>query len=209
MTLVAEKQKSKLSPKYDLVFETLNGKPFYRKGYRDVLKGRKTIEDIMPCSSLQWVVVEYLLKTIFRFIDDNQYWVATNEAGLHLEKNDNTGNDIAIYSQEVLPPEKISVHYADVPPKIIIEVEIKVELEDMSVAEYLEMRINHLLDFGVEKVIWVLTKSQKIVVGRQGHPIEAFGWGEDIEIMDGHTFNVKKYLKAKRIPFIEREEKEN
>ncbi len=205
MILVAEKKETKIPPRYDLIFEVLNGKSFYRKGYRDVLRGTKTIEEIMPCSSLQWIVVDYLLGFIYSFIDRSKYWIATNEAGLHLEKNDNTGNDIAIYSKKVLTPDKISVHYADVPPKIIIEVDIKVDLEKMTVADYIEMRTGKFLDFGVEKVIWILTKSQIIVVGRQGEELKITRWNEDIEIMDGHTFNVRQYLKSEGIPFTEKE----
>ena len=205
MVLVPEKFKQKTPPRYNLVYEVLDGKTFYRKSYQDVLNKTKTIEDIMPCSKLQFYVIDYLLGLIYSFVNRREYAIATNEAGLHLKKRGNTGNDIAIYSKKVLTPDQIDEHYADVPPKIIIEVDIKVDLEKMTVAEYLQLRTKVLLDFGVEKVIWVLTKSQKIVVGKQGKALEIVGWGEDVEIMDGHYFNVLKYLKEEGIPFIERE----
>ncbi|GAB3640652.1 hypothetical protein [Spirosoma arcticum] len=43
-----------------LIYEIMDGKPIYRKGYRDVLSGEKTIQDIMGSSSLQAIIVYYL-----------------------------------------------------------------------------------------------------------------------------------------------------
>ncbi len=53
MEAVAAKPKAKKEAKTlpkELVYETLAGRVFYRKGYRDVLNKTKTIEEIMGSS---------------------------------------------------------------------------------------------------------------------------------------------------------------
>ena len=40
-----------------LIREVMDGQPLYYRGYRDVLRKLKTIEDIMPCSTLQATIV--------------------------------------------------------------------------------------------------------------------------------------------------------
>ncbi len=89
--------------------------PIYRKGYRDVVSGKKTIQDIMGLSSLQAIIVYYLTGFISRFIDEDTYNVLINEAGLHLDHRTNLANDIAIFEQSVFPGSRISKKYADVP----------------------------------------------------------------------------------------------
>ena len=82
-----------------LVYEVWNGKPIYYKGYRDVLAGRKTPQEIMSCSDLQAILVYILNGFLFTNLNRKQYIVGTNESGLHLAVNDNLGNDIAIFDK--------------------------------------------------------------------------------------------------------------
>lgn len=42
-----------------LVYEVLDGRPLYYRGYEDVLSGKKSPEEIMGSSSLQWVLASY------------------------------------------------------------------------------------------------------------------------------------------------------
>jgi len=55
-----------------------------------------------------------------------------------------------------------------------------------------------LFEFGVQKIIWVLTDPQ---VGLIATPerIETVDWDKDVEIMDGHSFNIGAYLVKKGI----------
>lgn len=46
-------------PSY-LIYETLNGRPLYRKGYKEVLAKRKTPGEIMGCSDIQAIIVSAL-----------------------------------------------------------------------------------------------------------------------------------------------------
>ena len=50
MSLTLNKNKTLLK---DLIYEEVNGKPIYYKNYKLVIKGKKTIEEVMASSSLQ------------------------------------------------------------------------------------------------------------------------------------------------------------
>ncbi len=193
---VAPKPKRKI-PDY-LIYEIMDGKPIYYKGYRDVLSGKKTVGEIMGASSLQSILVFYLTGVISRFIDEEKYHVLVNESGIHLDRRNNLSNDIAIFDQAVLPGSKISKKYANVPPKLAIEVDVDADVEDLTETGYIYKKTYKLLDFGVETVIWVLTEAQAVMVATKDR-IETFDWNRDIPLMDGQTFNVGAYLAKKGI----------
>lgn len=121
-----------------------------------------------------------------------------SEAGLHIDHRNNLANDIAIYDQKVLTPEKISTKYADVPPKIVIEVDIETDVFDMGESEYIYKKTRKMLDFGIEKVFWVLSSAQVVIVATP-EKIETFHWHKSIELIDNQFFNIGAYLDKKGI----------
>ncbi|GAB3641155.1 hypothetical protein GCM10027423_17910 [Spirosoma arcticum] len=56
-----------------LIYEVLDGRPLYYQGYRDVLAGHKTTEEIRGSSTLQWVLVSYFMKIMYRSLDESRY----------------------------------------------------------------------------------------------------------------------------------------
>lgn len=184
-----------------LIYEIMDGTPIYRKGYRDVLSGKKTIEEIMGASTLQSVIVAYLVIQIGKFIDDDAYFLLTGESGVHIDHRNNLANDIAIYDQTVLTPAKISKKYADVPPQIALEIDVEADTSEMTENGYIYKKTRKLFEFGVQKIIWVLTDAQVVIVATPER-IETVGWNTDVEIMDGHSFNIGAYLVKKGISII-------
>ena len=91
-----------------LIYEIMDGRPIYYKGYREVLAGRKTTEEIMGSSTLQWVLASYFMQIMFRTLDVKKYWFASNEAGVHLDHRNNLSHDVAIYDRTVLTVNKIN-----------------------------------------------------------------------------------------------------
>ncbi|MEY4902856.1 MAG: hypothetical protein RLZZ292_671 [Bacteroidota bacterium] len=186
------------TPDY-LIAEVLDGKPLHYKGYKDVLKGKKTLEEIMGSSSLQAAIIDCLLQIIYKFIDVKKYRVHTNEAGLHLKLNDNLSGDILIYDKAVLTADKINTHYANVPPKIDIEIDVNIDLSDMNEMDYILAKTKKLLAFDVEKVIWILSNSQKVFVATPNVPWLIYDWNADIEIMDNNFFNIAAFIEEEGI----------
>jgi hypothetical protein len=183
----------------ELVYETIAGRVFYRKGYREVLNKTKTIEEIMGSSGLQSIIVSYLMKTLFK-LDDEKYWILSNEIGLHIDHRNNPASDIGIFDVNVLTPDLVDIHYVSVPAKVFIEVDIRADVDDIGETGYINLKTQELFSFGAEKVIWVLSNIQKVIVAEKGEQTWPWtDWNEDIEVQDGIAFNVGQYLAKKGI----------
>lgn len=177
----------------------MDGKPIYYRGYQSVINKTKTLEDIMGCSSLQAELVSYLLSVIYQFIDRKQYRVYTNEIGSYIDRNNNLSNDIAIFDKAVLTADKVNRKYPDVPPKIAIEIDTEADVSELTGFGYIYKKSKKLLDFGVERLIWIMINTKTVTVmepGPDGAPRDwqVREWDTDIELMDGHTFNIGQYL---------------
>ncbi|WP_138479998.1 Uma2 family endonuclease [Dyadobacter bucti] len=184
-----------------LIHEIIDGKPYYLKGYREVLAKTKKIEDIMGSSSLQAFLITYLTIWIGKQLDEDKYFILTNEAGLHLDKGNNLAGDLLIFDNKKLTIDKIDRNYANVPPKIAVEIDINVALEGYEEHSYMVLKIKKLLDFGVEKVIWFSTASKKVMIATADEEWQTQNWDKDVEILDGIVCNVGTYLKEKGSEF--------
>lgn len=184
-----------------LIYEVMDGKPIYYKGYKDVLTETKTFAEIMGSSTLQSFIIAYLQRLLYKFLDDETYTILSSETGIHLNKYNNLAGDILIFENSVLPIEAIDEHYAIVPPKVAIEVDINIEAPDLEVDSYIFNKTQKLLNFGVEKVIWITTKSKKVTVATRNEDWQVKDWNKDIEVFDGIIFNVGEYLRKKGSSF--------
>lgn len=183
-------------PEY-LVWEILDGKPLYRRGYKDVLRKTKKTEDIMGASGYQSSIIAYIVKLLNRKLDDN-FEIYSSEAGLHLHKNSNFSMDIAVY--ENLPANAITKKYIAIPPKIVIEVDIDIDPDSMHELEYVEAKTQKMLDFGVQKVIWILTYVRKVIIATPNNPTWLMvDWSENIEILNDISFNIQDFLTQRGI----------
>lgn len=181
----------------NLIWEVLDGQPLYRRGYKAVMNKQKTIEEIMGTSSYQSLITTHIILRIFEKLDLKKYDILTSEPGVHLNHKDNISNDIAIYNR--LSSDQISKKYTDFPARIVIEIDIDIDPESMRDLEYLTKKTQKMLDFGVEKVIWILSNIRKVMVATPGNPWQTMDWSNDVEILDGISFNVQKFLTERGI----------
>ena len=192
---IATKRNPKI-PK-TLIYEVLNGRPLYYKGYKEVVKKKVNIESIMGSSSLQAAIVSLLNTFLSNALPE--YFSFTNEPGIHLELRENLSNDIALYLEDDI--EVLNDKYFSIPPRISIEVDTKIELENYgSEEEYIFEKTARLLEFGVEKVIWILTKTRRIVVAtKSNRNWVVTDWLQEIEITPNCRFVLNDLLKTKKI----------
>ena len=200
MLVIEKKRKPKIQkiPPH-LIYEEMNGKPLYYKGYRAVLSGKKNLSEIMGCSSLQSVLVYVLGLFIGNNINRKKYQVASNEAGLHLSLNENLASDIAIFEKDKIV---LDDKYFTVAPKVVIEVDIKIDLAETewnNEIEYLLDKSQKLLDFGVERIIWITTKAKKIFVITPSDKWYVVNYQEDIQVLDDCVLNITKLLEEEGI----------
>jgi Uma2 family endonuclease len=199
--LVIEKKRKPKTQKIPphLIYEEMNGKPLYYKGYKAVLSGKKNLSEIMGCSSLQSVLVYVLGLFIGNNLDRKKYQVASNEAGLHLGLNENLASDIAIFEKDKIV---LDDKFFTVPPKVVIEVDIKIDLAETewnNEIEYLLDKSQKLLDFGVERIIWITTKAQKVFVITPEPKWYVVNYQEDIPVLDDCVLNIAKLLEEEGI----------
>ncbi len=199
--LVVEKSKKirpKKIPSY-LIYEEMNGVQLPYKGYLDVIKGKKKSEEIMGSSSLQSILVYAIGLFIGNHINRKKYFIASNEAGLHLGNGDNLANDIAIYEKENTI---LNDKYFTNAPKIVVEVDIKIDLNETTWTnewDYVIEKSNKMLQFGVDKVIWITTKSKKIFVSSKTERWYMVDFNEDIPLLDDCVLNLAKLLQEEDI----------
>ncbi len=185
-----------------LIYEIIDGKPIYYKGYEEVINGTKTFEEIIGINSLRGVILENILRKLFSGCDERRYRFLTNGLVIHLDNRNNFSADIAIFDAEKLPVKAADKHYASIPPKIQIEVDIDAHLDDFGTPDgYIYTKTDKLLQFGVEKVIWLMSDGKKVLVATKDNDWQVINWNKEIEIIDGISFNIGKYLSDEGSPF--------
>lgn len=177
-----------------LVKETIDGRPFYYPNFRKVLVGEQTLDDVMGSSTLQSFIVSFLFRFVYRNLDEKQYFFLGSEIGLHIDKRSNLAGDLAIFERSTLPVQKINVHYADVPPKVVVEVDTNIDYSEEGAFDYVHLKTQKLLDFGVQRVIWIFTASHKVMVALPHQDWLTKDWNQDIELIDAKFLNIGKYL---------------
>jgi hypothetical protein len=83
-----------------LIYEVVKGKPIYYKGYKEVLNGTKTFEEITTESILQSSLKAFITALIFFDLRNKGYYVTVGEMGINLSRQDKRGADISIFSKE-------------------------------------------------------------------------------------------------------------
>ncbi|WP_223860363.1 Uma2 family endonuclease [Spirosoma validum] len=110
-----------------LVYEMWDGKPVYYAGYEDVLKGTKTVEQLMSSSILQSRLAVRLSAYLLSVLDLNIYDVLGNEIGVQFKKGDWRACDVAVFELKTLEGQD-ETKYAWVPPRVAIEIDTKANL---------------------------------------------------------------------------------
>lgn len=193
LTVQKKAHSKKNIPDY-LIKEEFDGVPLYYKGYKEVLAGTKTLEEIMAAGGLHSILVTYLTLLLGKQLNHKLFRVLVGEVGSKFEKRKKATLDVAVFEKSVLPNTLINRHLIPVPPLVDIEVDVNVETPNLSQDEVVQFRTQKLLDGGVQKVIWIFTLTQKIMVAEQGKDWLTFDWNRDVEIIDGVVFNVPAYL---------------
>ncbi len=115
-----------------LIYEEMDGNLVYYKNYHKVLLSQATIEEMIGSSVSQSMVVSLILRFLYKQLPEDKFFVLTNELGLHLKKGDNLSADIAILDAKDSHLNISAEHYLPVPPKVVIEVDLKADVSDFA-----------------------------------------------------------------------------
>lgn len=181
------------------IYEIIDEKPIYYRGYKEAIKHNLDVEAIKGRSSLQSEIAFFILGSIYGSYDSKKYRILTNKPGLQLDNENTLLGDILIFDKQALTPDKITAKYSDVPPKYVIEIDTNADLSESSFIEYMTRKTEKLFEFGVEKVFWVITSTQQVIVTSPKEDWLIKNWNKDIELFDGITMNIGKYLEEEGI----------
>jgi hypothetical protein len=173
-----------------LVYEEWEGVPILYQGIKTYALQNYNLNQLeMGSSIFQSLIIEFILGQLYDTINRKIYAIVTNEPGLHLGYRNNISNDIAIIERNRIQ-NKRSVKYGNVPPKVAIEVDVKADYEQEfeSFNDYINQKTQKLLNFGVEKIIWILSSELQEVRVSTLSQTSIHAWTETIEILDGVTF---------------------
>ncbi len=179
----------------EFIYEIVNDKPVYYNGYRNFLKGKNN-EKPMGSSFLQSMIITNLVIQLYSMIG-KKFYILTNELGIQFSKGNFRAADIAIYDKSQIDIKKASNKYIDIPPKIVIEIDTKADIKDIKdTFKYYNEKTDQLINFGVEKVIWIFTDSQKVLVADKSKEWKLNDWSKDITIIEGVKINIIELIDA-------------
>ncbi len=189
MTPVKKSQKQLLNT---LIYEKVKGKPIYYRNYEKVLRGELPAEAVMGSGDLQAYIIALLVAYLFSKLDVNRYIIMTNELGFYTSEDNFRLLDIAIFEKEKF---KFSGGYTKIPPKVVIEVDTKADLRDYtSIEDYAFEKTQDLINAGVERVIWIFTKTKKVMIAEKSKKWVVQDWRDDFEVFEGIGLNIEKLL---------------
>ncbi len=175
-----------------LTYEKVKGKPIYYRGYKKVLKGELPPEAVMGSSELQSLIISLLLKYLFEVLPD-EFTALTNELGFFTSSKSFRSLDIAIYKKEDM--KKPQDKYTKRAPIVVIEIDTKADLSKYSsFEEYMYEKTTDLLEAGVQRVIWYITKVKKVLIAEPGKDWITADWDRDVEVLKGVKLNLKELL---------------
>ena len=179
-----------------LTYEKVNGKPIYYRNYKKVLKGELPPEAVMGSGGLQAYLIILLLKFLLKRLDERKYIVLSNELGFLYKKGSWRNLDIALFEREKVKPYLLEDKLIPVPPKVVIEIDTKADLSKYCcLEEYVQEKTQDLLDAGVEKVIWIFTKTKKVMIAERNKKWFIQNWNEPFEVFKNLTINLEELIK--------------
>ena len=179
-----------------LVRDVINGVVYPYKGWREVLNKEKTAEGVMGSSSLQSYLTNLISDYLATVIDRKKYQKFVGEIGNRLAKKNNFSYDIALASKEVVSKKTVDNKYLQVPPELVIEIDVNVDTNKETEMEYVHNKINEILTYGVKQVIWVFTKPEIILVATLQDNWQLLKWSTDISVLEDMTLNLQQLIDA-------------
>lgn len=178
------------------VYEVLFGQPIYYRGYREAIANNNPPEHVMGSGRKQAYLIDLLLGFLKSILDRKQFATAVSEPGVKFGNKDFVSNDIIIYNAAD-KNRMFTDEYFDFPPRVVIEVDTKAELKDLDWGnEYYMHKTERLLEFGVERVIWIFSGMRKIFSAEKGKPWITVDWENAVEVLPGCTLELRRLIEA-------------
>lgn len=180
-----------------LIRETINEVNYYYPGFREVLYKRKSLDELIGDSGLVFFLKQFLSDALKAGLAEHHYRIGSGNLGFQPSLTDTFELGVVIFDKSILTPDKITPRYVTVPPKVVIEIDVNVELPDHNsdlFQEYVIRKVDSLFKHGVEKVIWFFSKSKKVFIALPGQAWQIDNWNQDVELFGGVKVNVADFI---------------
>jgi Uma2 family endonuclease len=82
--------------------------------------------------------------------------------------------------------------YFEIAPEVAIEVDVKIETDkDL---DYVFSKSEEMMNFGTERILWLITKHKKIFVFSKNETTQILDWNKDVVVMEGVVLNIHDLL---------------
>ena len=178
-----------------LIYERVKGRPIYYRGYKRVLKGELPPEAIMGSSEIQAVLI-MLIASFLQERLGKDFIIAVGELGFKISDRTWRNLDLAVFKISSL--KKLGHGFTSSVPEVVIEVDTKADLSGYgNVEEYIYEKTQDLLNAGVKKVVWILTRPKKVLVAEIEKKWITQDVCDDIEVMEGISMNLCAMIKER------------
>ncbi|MDQ7028374.1 MAG: Uma2 family endonuclease [Ardenticatenia bacterium] len=179
-----------------LVYEMRGGEPIYYRAYDAVMRGERSLEEVMGSGKLQWWIIQTVLRFLFQHVEMTKYTVATNEVGFRVGPGSWRSLDVAIFERDAVLAEGLDNEYVSTPPLVVIEVDTKADLRafEGDAELYMREKTEDLLGAGVKRVIWYTTRDRRVLVAEVGQRWYLTTWDDEVEVLEGLPLNLAQLL---------------
>lgn len=148
----------------------------------------------MGNTNTQNTFIDALLLWLEAHFDDS-YHVMRTPVTLTFEHNTSRVAMLSMLREERVPEPSFKGNVLINTPDLVIQVDTSEELSDISnPLEYYISQTQDLMDIGVQKVLWVLSLTEKVIIADSGKRWVIADWAEDIEVLHGISLNLRKIL---------------
>lgn len=166
-----------------LIYEMDGDRPVYYRGYKDVLAGSKSIEEVRSSNQVQGFLIVLLVSHLSKQLPE-QYLIGINKIGIQLGQSYRVA-DVAIFNRSKID-DALENTYAHEIPEVVLEVDTKHDQsdhDDDTDTAYIHRKTDALLMRGVRQVIWIFTKSRKITVATSSGPWLTSNWDAPVDVL--------------------------
>ena len=78
---------------------------------------------------------------------------------------------------------------------LVVEVDVKAEIEREGDLGYILRKSRELIDFGVKRVMWILTSPRSVLIFESEKPAVILDWEDEVEVWDGVKVRLTDLLK--------------
>ncbi len=178
-----------------LTYEKVRGKPIYYNNYQKVLKGELLPEAVRARTLLQAYLLTQVMFSLSKALDMERYYILPGEIRFHFRRGSWRSIDLAVFEKEKIEPFIFQEKPLSVAPKVAVQIETKADLSRYgNIEEYAHEKTKDLLDGGVERVVWIFTKTKRVLLAEEGKDWKVQSWEKAFEVLEGIKVNLKDLI---------------